>query len=158
MNDAISETLQRCPEKMLGRNNGITFRADEVLRVNDDTLRLRGGSIVNGCQTTMCVVQAGDVAEQAMIAVKIVVGEDSWDVAKSANYQNQVSRIDPELARFLRPQVVRKITLDLGYGVPSPREANIASVLDEIHQTKISYDALKLLYIGLFSRYPSNIF
>lgn len=158
VNEAITETLRRYPSKMLGRNNGITFRADSVERVGERTLRLRGGSIVNGCQTTMCVVQAGEGAEQAMVVVKVVVGEDSWEVAKSANYQNQVSRIDLELARFLRPQVVRKIAVDLGYGVPATGEANISNVLEEIHSTKISYDALKLLYIGLFSRYPNNIF
>lgn len=93
-----------------------------------------------------------------MVVVKVVVGEDSWEVAKSANYQNQVSRIDLELARFLRPQIVRKIAVDLGFGVPAVGEANISNVLEEIHHTKISYDALKLLYIGLFSRYSNNIF
>jgi hypothetical protein len=158
VNEAITETLRQNPSKMLGRNNGITFRADEVERIGDRMLRLRGGSIVNGCQTTMCVVQAGEAASEAMVVVKVVVGEDSWEVAKSANYQNQVSRIDLELARFLRPQVVRKIAIDLGYGVPAVGEANISIVLEEIHYTKISYDALKLLYIGLFSRYPNNIF
>lgn len=158
VNEAITETLQQSPSKMLGRNNGITFRADSVERMNDRTLRLRGGSIVNGCQTTMCVVQAGESAGSAMVVVKVVVGEDSWEVAKSANYQNQVSRIDLELARFLRPQIVRKIAISLGYGMPATGEDNISNVLDEIHHTKISYDALRLLYIGLFSRYPSNIF
>lgn len=158
VNEAITETLQQSPSKMLGRNNGITFRADSVEQVAARTLRLRGGSIVNGCQTTMCVVQAGGEAGAAMVVVKVVVGEDSWEVAKSANYQNQVSRIDLELARFLRPQIVRKIAVSLGYGMPSTGEDNISNVLDEIHHTKISYDALRLLYIGLFSRYPSNIF
>ncbi len=158
VNEAITETLQQSPSKMLGRNNGITFRADAVDRIDDRTLRLHGGSIVNGCQTTMCIVQAGEAAGVAMVVVKVVVGEDSWEVAKSANYQNQVSRIDLELARFLRPQIVRKIAVTLGYGMPSTSEDNISNVLDEIHHTKISYDALRLLYIGLFSRYPSNIF
>lgn len=158
VNEAITDTLRRSPDKMLGRNNGITFRADSVERIGERVLRLRGGSIVNGCQTTMCVVHAGEAAGPAMVAVKVVVGKDSWEVAKSANYQNQVSRIDLELARFLRPQIVRKIAVSLGYGMPSTGADHISSVLDEIHQTKISYDALRLLYIGLFSRYPSNIF
>lgn len=158
VNEAITETLQQSPAKMLGRNNGITFRADSVEFIDSRTLRLRGGSIVNGCQTTMCVVQAGAAADAAMVVVKVVVGEDSWEVAKSANYQNQVSRIDLELAKFLRPQIVRKIAISLGYGMPSTGKENISKVLDEIHHTKISYDALRLLYIGIFSRYPSNIF
>lgn len=158
VNEAITDTLKNSPSKMLGRNNGITFRADSVERTSARTLRLHGGSIVNGCQTTMCVIQAGRAADDAMVVVKVVVGEDSWEVAKSANYQNQVSRIDLELARFLRPQIVRKIAVDLGFGVPAIGEANISNVLEDIHHTKISYDALRLLYIGLFSFYPSNIF
>lgn len=158
VNEAITDTLQRLPTKMLGRNNGITFRASAVEHVGPRTLRLRGGSIVNGCQTTMCIVQAGPEADQAMIVVKIVVGEDSWEVAKSANYQNQVSRIDLELARFLRPQFVRKIATDLGYSLPATEDLSISNVLEDIHHTKISYEAIKFLYIGLFSRYPSNLF
>lgn len=71
-----------------------------------------------------------------------------------------VSRIDLELARFLRPQVVREIARSLGYGASTPtaEQDSISGVLEEIRHTKISYDALKLLYIGLFSRYPSNMF
>ena len=158
VNAAILDTLRQLPTKMLGRNNGITFRADAVESLDGNRLRLLGGSIVNGCQTTMCVVNAGVHAEQAMIATKIVVGDDSWEVAKSANYQNRVTRIDLELARFLRPQYVRKIATDLGYGLPVTHGASISNVLDDIHRTKISYDAIKLLYLGVFSRHPNNLF
>lgn len=158
VNSAISETLRKQPDKMLGRNNGITFRADSVQKLSKRTLRLSGGSIVNGCQTTMCVVGVGEHANQAMIATKIVIGGDSWEVARAANYQNQVTRIDLELARFLRPQIVRKTATDLGFGLPSSPQANISNVLEDIHRTKVSYDAIRLLYIGLFSRRPRNLF
>lgn len=158
VNAAILDTLRQLPSKMLGRNNGVTFRADEIESLGGNRLRLLGGSIVNGCQTTMCVVNAGVHAEQAMIATKIVVGDDSWEVAKSANYQNRVTRIDLELARFLRPQYVRQIATDLGYGLPATYGASISNVLDDIHRTKISYDAIKLLYLGVFSRHPNNLF
>jgi hypothetical protein len=40
--------------------------------------------------------------------VKIVEGGDSWDIAKAANNQNRVTRIDLELARFLRPSSFAK--------------------------------------------------
>jgi hypothetical protein len=158
VNSAISETLRSQPDKMLGRNNGITFRADSVQKFGERKLRLSGGSIVNGCQTTMCVVGVGEHANQAMIATKIVIGGDSWEVARSANYQNHVTRIDLELARFLRPQVVRKTATDLGFGLPTTPQANISNVLEDIHRTKVSYDAIRLLYIGLFSRHPRNLF
>jgi hypothetical protein len=159
VNDAILDTLQNHPAKMLGRNNGITFRADDVAVISDKMLRLVRGSIVNGCQTTMCAVNASNLADDAMIAVKVVVGDDSWEVAKSANYQNRVARIDLEIARFLRPQVVRKIAISLKYGVDaSSMNGSISDVLEDIHRTRISYDAVKFLYLGIFSRHPNNLF
>jgi hypothetical protein len=158
VNHAIAETLRYSPEKMLARNNGITFRADQVDQIGPKRVRLHRGSIVNGCQTTMCAVSTNGAAERAMIATKIVVGDDSWEVTKSANYQNRVTRIDLEVARFLRPQLVRKIATDLGYGMSATKEPSISNVLDDIHLTKISYEAVKLLYLGLFSDHPSNLF
>lgn len=157
VNAAITETLRNHPDKMLGRDNGITFHADSVERIDDRRLRLHGGSIVNGCQTTMCVVNAGELASEAMIVAKVVIGGGSWEVARAANYHNRVTRIDLELARFLRPQLVRKVATDLGFGVPTTPQANISNVLEDIHRTKIRYNAIKLLYIGLFSRYPRSL-
>lgn len=158
VNDAIVDTLKKASALMLGRNNGITFRADKVEILGPRRVLLSKGSIVNGCQTTMCVVSAKEAADPAMIAVKIVVDDDSWEVAKSANHQNRVSRIDLEIARFLRPQLVRKIATDLGYGMVQTKEPSISNVLHDIHLAKFSYDAIKLLYLGFFSRHPNNIF
>jgi AIPR protein len=158
VNDAIVETLKRKPDMMLGRNNGITFRADRVVQKDTRHLVLTRGSIVNGCQTTMCVVNVGETADTAMVAAKIVVDDDSWEVAKSANHQNRVTRIDLEIARFLRPQLVRKVATSLGYGMAPTKEPSISNVLADIHLTKVSYDAVKLLYLGLFSRHPNNMF
>ena len=90
--------------------------------------------------------------------VKIVVGEESWEVAKSANYQNEVSRIELELARFLRPQVVRKIATDLGYSLGATAEPSISNVLEDIHHTKVSYEAIRLLYIGVFTAKVVGLF
>jgi hypothetical protein len=157
VNEAITDTLRRDPKRMLGRNNGITFQAESVEVVGPRALRLHGGSIVNGCQTTMCVVGAGEQANEAMIMTKIVIHDDSWEVAKSANYQNRVTRIDLEIARFLRPQLVRKVATDLGYGMTATKEVSISNVLEDIHLTKISHEAIKLLYLGIFSRHPNNL-
>jgi AIPR protein len=159
VNESIAATLRECPEKMLGRNNGITFRADSVEIIDRRTIVLEKGSIVNGCQTTMCIATTGEAADTAKVAVKVVAGkgEISWEVAKYANYQNQVSRLELELAKFLRPQAVRKAAIELGYAVSTEKDQSISIVLDEIHHTRVSYEALRLLYIGLFSRYPNNI-
>lgn len=158
VNGDILNTLKSAPSRMLGRNNGITLKADLVAVESDTRLRLKNCSIVNGCQTTMCIVHAGSVGDNAMIAVKIVQGQDSWDVAKAANYQNRVTRIELELAKFLRPQLVRKAATELGYAVPTAAEENtVANVLDAVYKQKISYESLRYLYVGLFSRFPGNL-
>jgi hypothetical protein len=90
--------------------------------------------------------------------VKVVVTEDAWDIAKAANYQNQVARIDLDLARYLRPQLVRRVAARLGYSVEADSESTASAVLNTIYQNKIDYAELRLLYLGLFSRSPANIF
>lgn len=158
VNGDIIDTLEQAPVSMLERNNGITLKADTVVMETDTRLRLANCSIVNGCQTTMCIVHAGAAGDSAMVVAKIVQGEDSWDVAKAANYQNRVTRIELELAKFLRPQLVRKAATELGYAMPSSTEENtVSNVLDAVYKQKISYDSLRYLYIGLFSRFPANL-
>ncbi len=158
VNGDIVRTLTETPERMLGRNNGITLKADAVVAETDTRLRLSNCSIVNGCQTTMCIVHAGPKGDSAMIVVKIVLGQDSWDVARAANYQNRVTRIELELAQFLRPQLVRKAATELSYAIPTVSEENtVSNVLDAVYKQKLSYDSLRYLYIGLFSRVVSNL-
>lgn len=158
VNGDIVRTLTMNPERMLGRNNGITLKADAVVAETDTRLRLSNCSIVNGCQTTMCVVHAGQKGDSAMIAVKVVLGQDSWDVARAANYQNRVTRIELELAQFLRPQLVRKAATELSYAIPNAAdEKTVSNVLEAVYKQKLSYDSLRHLYIGLFSRVVSNL-
>jgi hypothetical protein len=157
VNSEIVATLKQEPARMLERNNGITFKAEQLEPITDRKLRLTSCSIVNGCQTTMCVVKAGE-SEGASLLIKIVQAANSWDVAKAANHQNSVTRIDLDLARFLRPQLVRKIATEVGYGVSVGASQNAASVLEAIYQQKISYDEVRLLCLALFSRFPNNLF
>jgi hypothetical protein len=161
VNAEITQTLTVCPEKMLGRNNGVTFRADEVVVAASGSLsvlRLRNCGIVNGCQTTMCIVHVGEKADSAKIPVKVVVTDNSWDIAKAANYQNRVTRVDLELARFLRPQLVRKAASEFGFGVEHDPDETAATVLEAIYQDRIFYEEVRLLVLGLFSRHPNNLF
>ena len=147
VNDEIAETLKNAPEKMLGRNNGVTLKAESVSLKGENHLILSGCSIVNGCQTTMSIVETGETSDSANVLIKIVVSNDSWDVAKAANYQNSVSRIELDLARFLRPQLVTKMATDTGYGARTA-EKTVSEVLEAVHIQKVSYDSMKLLYLG----------
>lgn len=157
VNANIIDTAKADPSKMLARNNGVTFRAAGVQAKGDKVVLVSGASIVNGCQTTMCLVHAGEVHDECYVPVKVVVTEDAWEVARSANYQNQVNQIDLDLARYLRPQLVQKAAGDLGYSLADSEVSNVTSVLDAIHQRRVDYDEVKALYLGLFSRKPNNL-
>ncbi|MCL4393645.1 MAG: AIPR family protein [Chloroflexi bacterium] len=159
VNEEIIKTISKEPAKMLARNNGITFRATEVEIGSDDRAAdLSMAAIVNGCQTTMCLVHCAPVPDDCLVQVKIVRTTDAWDIAKAANYQNPVTRVDLDLARYLRPQLVRRLALTLGYAVETETSVSASSVLNTIYQTKIDYDELKVLVLGLFSRKPNNLF
>ncbi len=158
VNQEIINTISSEPEKMLARNNGLTFRATGVVVKDDGVAELSMAAIVNGCQTTMCLVHCAPVADSCMVPVKIVRTSDAWDIAKAANYQNPVTRVDLDLARYLRPQLVRKVALTLGYAVETETSINASSVLNTIYRSKVDYDELKVLVLGLFSRKPNNLF
>ena len=143
---------------MLARNNGITFRASAVAIKADGGAKLSMAAIVNGCQTTMCLVHCAPVSELCLVQVKVVRTRDAWDIAKAANYQNQVTRVDLDLARYLRPQLVRRVAVTLGYAVETETSVSASSVLNTIYRTKVDYDELKVLVLGLFSRKPNNLF
>ncbi len=158
VNQEIIETIRKDPERMLCRNNGITLRAIAATPDGQENLILSKAAIVNGCQTTMCLVHCSPVAETCLVPVKIVITEDAWDIAKAANYQNPVARVDLDLARYLRPQLVRQVASTLGYAIETTSDSNASAILNSIYQNKIDYDELRLLYLGLFSRKPNNVF
>jgi hypothetical protein len=157
VNQEIIKTITTSPSRMLERNNGITFRAIQVQQANGKTITLQQGAIVNGCQTTMCLVHSEQNSPECLVQVKVVETPDAWDIAKAANYQNQVARIELDLAKYLRPQLVQKVATDLGVGV-STRPDSATALLDEIYQERIDYDEMKCLYLGFFSRKPNNLF
>ena len=160
-NDEILKTIQNAPEKMLERNNGIVLRADLVVEGEaEHQLKLSKGSVVNGCQTTMCVVNYNG-PNVSYVPVKIVQNEDSWDVAKFANYQNEIAYIDLEIARSMRPQLVMMGAARSGIHLESidqRPETSIFRTMNVFHGRKVTYEAVRLLYIGLFSDTPNSLY
>jgi hypothetical protein len=155
VNKEISRSLSEEPEKFLSRNNGITFRAGSISIVDDQTLTIDDASIINGCQTTMSVVQ--NPKEQCFILVKVVQSNDSWDIAEAANFQNEVRQLDLRLARYIRPQEVRRYTSKANIGFKSPSDqASAFSLLDTFYENEITYEEVRALFIGLFSNTPNN--
>jgi hypothetical protein len=160
VNRRILTTVRESPEELLARNNGITVRASTVTdSEGHDDVHLVSPSIVNGCQTTMCLVQADEAApaETAYVTVKIVESANAWEVTHSANYQNRVKQIDLDLARFMRPQLVEQVAASRGIALGAGN-SKISSLLNEIAATRITYDEVSNLYRGLFSVRPNDLF
>lgn len=156
VNEEIMKTVKQEPEKLLERNNGITFRATNINDLEDGILELKEASIINGCQTTMCLVSAKSDISLATVQVKIVESLDAWDVARSANHQNTVERIEMDLARYVRPQAIRQLASELGYGMSSS-SADVVSLFESFYDNRFSYGEIKNLFIGVMSDSPNNI-
>ncbi len=155
VNQAIKQTVLERPNEMLARNNGVTFKAAKVNVVSDTKVLLETASVINGCQTTMSVVKYAQ--ETCYITCKVVETSDAWDIAKSSNRQNAPDEIDLELARYLRLQITDRVAQ--AKRVRVTRDGHeVFRILEGIYQTEITYEEVKSLFIGLFSRTPRNIF
>ena len=156
VNRAIEKTIADEPETMLAKNNGVTFRAEKVI-VDGSTLQLHKASIVNGCQTTMSLVR--NPKRQASVLAKVVEIADSgnsWDIAKSANYQNPVDLIQLDLAKYIRYQVVKRAAIHSGFNLDGVNSASILDIMSSINQESGKYQAIYSLFIGLFSLSATN--
>jgi hypothetical protein len=159
VNQAIQATARDEPQKMLARNNGLVFRASAVEPDEPTRLRLHDASIVNGCQTTMCLARLENpVAGDCQVLVKVVCASDAWEVAEAANTQNAIAQIDLKLARFLRKQLASKAAAEAGVKLVNHSEPEgIGKVIAALRREEASYEQLRYLYIGLFSRKPNNL-
>lgn len=161
VNKDIVESLGTNPKSFLSLNNGITFRAGQIEFLSSTTLKLDDASIVNGCQTTMSIVNFLKNKPQpeieSYVLVKVVQTENSWEVAKSANFQNEINKIDLDLAQFITPQKVRVVADATGIRLEHKQESPFA-LLDSIYKQRVTYDAIRTLFTGIFSKNPINIF
>ena len=71
--------------------------------------------------------------------------------------RNTVDRIELELARYLRPQVVRRASASAGIVVDGTSTGDAMSMLNNFYVSRVQYEEVRTLYIGLMSRSPANI-
>ncbi len=162
INIEIFRTAREDPDKMLERNNGITFKANAIEEFEEDgfsRVSLKNAGIINGCQTTMCLHEAKPQGD-CFLPIKIVIAdrEKSLEIAKTANTQNSIEKINLELSEYLRPQLVRLSLSELGIEISVNSSDSVESIANSISYEKIFYADLRYLFIGLFSRIPRNIF
>lgn len=155
VNLSIKNTAEDAPEEMLARNNGITFRANKAKLIDDRCVLLEQASIVNGCQTTICIVQSS--SDKSCVLAKVVEITDSWAVAKSTNYQNTVKQIVLDIARYMRPQLLNRAAIKAGIAVENTGDS-LYGIFDAVYKDRIRYDEVFHLFLGIFSKNPMNIF
>ena len=153
VNQAILQTLENDPSVFLARNNGITFRASQIIQDGNDKLTLHEASIVNGCQTTMTIVRGPEV--DCNVLVKFVETTNSWDIAEAANFQNPVDQISLKLARYIRPQMIRAAAGRFGVRYRSQEESAFA-VVERIYGEEITEHEFRALFLAFFSNDPNN--
>ena len=158
VNQAIAKTLREEPKKFLSRNNGITFRASKVTQKNENILEVKEASIVNGCQTTMSIINKEKDKEDYYVLVKVVETDDAWDIAAAANFQTKVDRIDLDIARYVRPQILSAAADKFGIKVSKPSHIpqSVFSVFDALAKAEVTEDEIRALFVGIFSRNPNN--
>jgi predicted DNA-binding protein YlxM (UPF0122 family) len=160
INNEIFKTASEEPSKMIERNNGITFKAGS-LEYSDGTVILKNAGIINGCQTTLCIVKASPSSE-CFVPIKVVVTSDeqnSSDIARTTNTQNRIDKINLELSDFIRPQLIKISLVEYGISLMDEDSATTApQIAASISTQKIFKSDLRYLFIGLFSTTPRNIF
>lgn len=155
-NIEIVKTITTDPARMLERNNGIVIKAEQVTVDETNTkLKLTKGSVVNGCQTTTCLVS--HASDEAYVLVKIVETTDPWDITEAANLQNYVSDIDLTISRTMRSQLAKRAAAQLGVKLDIAQDSAF-KLLTTVTQREVVYEETRLIYIGLFSRTPNTIF
>ncbi len=94
INEQIIKTAKETPGTFWALNNGITIVADSA-SISDDnsgttTLRLKRFSIVNGCQTTSSLVEAG--ASDAKVLARVIAAKFGLknEIVRYNNSQNAV--------------------------------------------------------------------
>ncbi|MFM8295871.1 MAG: AIPR family protein [Microcystaceae cyanobacterium] len=160
INSEIYKTAHDEPSKMIERNNGITFKASSI-EYDGDFVVLKNAGIINGCQTTLCIVKA-EPSELCYVPVKIVTTSDdqnSSDIARTANTQNRIDKINLELSDFIRPQLIKISLAEAGISlIESEMTSSAPRIAAIISNQKIFKSDLRFLFIGLFSITPRNIF
>jgi len=164
INNEIYKTARDMPSRMLERNNGITFKATG-LTLEGETLFLENAGIINGCQTTVCISRALEVSEQTgdscfvtFKVVKIKDEEGSLDIAKTANTQNKIDKINLELAEYIRPQLLKTALAEHGVEIDEAIEDKVPSIASVIATRQVFKSDLRYLFIALFSTPPRNTF
>jgi AIPR protein len=160
INNEIYKTAHDEPSKMIERNNGITFKASSI-EYEGEYVVLKNAGIINGCQTTLCIVKA-QPEENCYVPVKIVTTTDeqnSSDVARTANTQNRIDKINLELSDFIRPQLIKASLAEIGVSLADDEASKTAPLVAAfISKQQVFKSDLRFLFIGLFSATPRNIF
>ncbi|WP_053482916.1 AIPR family protein [Lysinibacillus sp. FJAT-14745] len=98
INNGIKKTVENTPDNFLIYNNGLTIVVNEFVGIDDQLIRIKGLSIVNGAQTTGAV---GSVitrpSKDALVTVRFIKCDDQnilRNIIEFNNKQNVVESSD----------------------------------------------------------------
>jgi len=127
ISEAIKKTLESQAERLLERNNGLTFVGERV-DWKSDAIDIVDPQIVNGCQTSYAIhewydqrIRAGQVIEElpgGELAIKVVETTDPEEARKIAEATN---RQNPITSRDLRANFDEQKELSDAFNGLSPR-------------------------------------
>jgi hypothetical protein len=117
INEQIIATAKENPGQFWALNNGITIVADHVVPdEKNNSLTLKRFSIVNGCQTTSCLVQAGET--KAKVLARIISAKTGLknEIVRYNNSQNAVKIWAVRAADHIQEELRREFQLcDITY-------------------------------------------
>lgn len=92
INEKIIKTAKEKPDHFWALNNGITIVADSISEDTASSIIVKRFSIVNGCQTTSCLVSAGNDGKNAKVLARVIAAKSGSknDIVLYNNSQNAI--------------------------------------------------------------------
>jgi len=98
INNGIKRTVETKPTNFLIYNNGLTIVVNDIIEINEKSIKVKGMSIVNGAQTTGAIGSvANKPTEEASVTVRFIKCDDQSilrDIIEFNNKQNVVESSD----------------------------------------------------------------
>jgi hypothetical protein len=139
INQRIIETAKETPGQFWALNNGITIVASSVTEIEKGKFKITRFSIVNGCQTTVCIAKAG-APDEAKVLVRIVEANERvlGDIVRYNNTQNAIKIWTVRAADQIQEKIRKEINKHGVIYAPKPNEKRSFEATEIIPLDKIA--------------------
>jgi hypothetical protein len=139
INEKIIETAKKSPGRFWALNNGITIVADTVTPVGNGRLKLTRFSVVNGCQTTVCLCKAGAQAGAKVLA-RVVAANPTVvsEIVRYNNTQNSIKIWTVRAADTIQEKLRAAFAKYSITYAPKPEDTKMRKNIDTIYLDKLA--------------------